>query len=156
MDKRKGYYDSTDLKLDKELKMETMRFLLEKSMEFIKLCDEFNELDRLYLINHIIQLWKREMFVELTLKYNLPDFYVKILLLDIISNIRYIVIENFDIDQLQLSVKKYLAYKSKLNPEFAKIIQNQYKEYLKENYLDKMDETDDSRYNIVEAIYKKL
>ena len=65
-------------------------------------------------------------------------------------------VENMDIDQLQLSVKKYMAYKNKLNPTDMKSLQQKYKEYIKEQFLSEMDKESNPGYRILEMIYNKL
>lgn len=152
--KHKGYYAITDSKIDKELSKETVKFLFQTSKEYISLFDEFPDLQRDYLINHTLEFWKRE-HNGIVLQQDLPEVYVEVVLMDIILNIRYMTISNLNIDQLHLSVKKYLAYKSKLDDQLNKYLLEKYGNYLREEYLDKMGE-DDPRYNILQLITKKL
>lgn len=152
--KHEGYYAITDSKIDKELSKETVKFLLQTSKEYISLFDEFQDLHRDYLINHILEFWKKERN-GIILQQDLPELYVEVVLMDIILNIRYMTLSNLNIDQLHLSVKKYFAYKSKLDDQLNKYLQEKYGEHLRENYLNKMDEGD-PRYSILQLIIKKL
>lgn len=152
--KHEGYYAITDSKIDKELSKETVKFLLQTSKEYISLFDEFQDLHRDYLINHILEFWKKE-HNGIILQQDLPELYAEVVLMDIILNIRYMTISDLNIDQLHLSVKKYFAYKSKLDDQLNKYLQEKYGEHLREKYLDKMDEGD-PRYSILQLIIKKL
>lgn len=51
---------------------------------------------------------------DLSLRKDLPELYLKTVLIDTTLNIRYMPVDELDIDQLQLSVKKHFAYVSKL------------------------------------------
>ncbi|EDO18911.1 hypothetical protein Kpol_1023p82 [Vanderwaltozyma polyspora DSM 70294] len=154
INKHMGYYAVSDMKLDKELRKDTVKYLFEKSLEYVALFEKFDDLDRVYLINHIIQFWKNDMH-DMSLPNELPELYVKNLIMDITLNIRFIDVESLDIDQLQLSVKKYFAYKNKLKDTVLTEIQSSYTSYLRENYLCHLDK-DDSRYGILDQIIKKL
>ncbi|AGO14115.1 AaceriAER317Wp [[Ashbya] aceris (nom. inval.)] len=153
--KHRGYYASTESTIDVELRRNVVQFLFEKSMEYIKLFDEFQDLNRAYLINHVIQYLKMEHF-NLNIKEALPQLYVEVLLQDSILNIRYVTVESLDIDQLQLSVKKYLAYKARSEAPIAEQLGTRYGTYLQDNFLFKMDRNNDPRYAVLNAIIKKL
>ncbi|AAS52997.2 AER317Wp [Eremothecium gossypii ATCC 10895] len=153
--KHRGYYTSTENTVDIELRRNVVQFLFEKSMEYIKLFDEFQDLNRAYLINHVIQYLKHEHF-NLNIKEVLPQLYIEVLLQDSILNIRYTTVETLDIDQLQLSVKKYLAYKAKSETPIANQLATRYGTYLQENFLFNMDRNNDPRYVVLNAIIKKL
>ncbi|CCE65172.1 hypothetical protein TPHA_0K00380 [Tetrapisispora phaffii CBS 4417] len=154
--KHKGYFAISDSQTDKELKKETVQYLFKLSLEYINLFDKFNDLNRDYLINHVLQYWKKDdNLMGLDLVEDFSDIYIETILIDITMNIRYLLDEDLDIDQLQLSVKRYFAYKSKLRDELAKEVQKKYTESLRNNYLSKLDR-DDSRYTILSQLIKKL
>lgn len=157
INKQKGFYNIDDEKSKKELHLETVKFLYAVSMEYIELFDNFRDLKRDYLINHILQFWKEDKY-QVNLLESLPKFYINNLIVDITLNVRYMTIEEFDIDQLQLSVKKFLAYKNKLidNKPVLKNLTDSYKEYLNERFISKLVELDDPRAKTLELISKKL
>lgn len=155
--KQKGFYNIEDNESKKQLYLETVKFLYSTSMEYIELFDNFKDLKRDYLINHILQYWKDDKY-EVNLLTDLPKYYINNLIVDITLNIRYMTIEQFDIDQLQLSVKKYLAYKNKLidNKPISKELTDSYKDYLNERFVSRLVELDDPRANTLQLIIKKL
>ena len=155
INKHRGYYAVTDSKLDKELSRNVMEFLFAKSLEYISLFDNFTDLQRDYLINHVLQFLKEEHY-NVTLEKDLPDLYLKVLILDITLNIRYMSMENFEIDWLQLSVNKYFAYKNKTDEKLAKKLTSSYTEYLQDTFLSHIDKENDPRFKILAAIVKKL
>lgn len=155
INKHRGYYAVTDSKLDKELSRNVMEFLFTKSLEYISLFDNFTDLQRDYLINHVLQFLKEEHY-NVTLEKDLPDLYLKVLILDITLNIRYMSMENFEIDWLQLSVNKYFAYKNKTDEKLAKKLTSSYTEYLQDTFLSHIDKENDLRFKILAAIVKKL
>lgn len=93
---------------------------------------------------------------DLSLRKDLPELYLKTVMIDITLYIRYMPVEKLDIDQLQLSVKKYFAYISKLDSASVKSLKNEYRSYLQDNYLKKMNAEDDPRYKILDLIISKL
>lgn len=93
---------------------------------------------------------------DLSLRKDLPELYLKTVMIDITLNIRYMPVEKLDIDQLQFSVKKYFAYISKLDSTSVKSLKNEYRSYLQDNYLKKMNAEDDPRYKILDLIISKL
>lgn len=153
--KRKGYYAVADKTTNKELKKEVIEYLYKESQKYIELFDQFKDLQRDYLINHILQYWKSDHH-EISLKEEFPEYYLMNMFIDITLHIRYMTLENLDIDQLQLSVKKYIAYKSKLPEKDSKQLQTKYKDYIKSTFLDNIEEEEDSRVNILDLIVKKL
>lgn len=155
INKHKGYYVGSDRDFEKQLNKDAVEFLFETSMDYIRLFDDFEDLDRIYLINHVIQYWRQEHF-SINLETDLPEQSLDCVFLDLLLNIRYMTVENMDIDQLQLSVKKYMAYKNKLNPTDMKSLQQKYKEYIKEQFLSEMDKESNPGYRILEMIYNKL
>lgn len=155
MNRHKGYYDVSDPKTLKELRLDTTRTLFEKSMELISLFDEFEDLQRDYLINHVLEYWKNE-HEGIQLQNDIPQLHIDIIFLDITLNIRYMSRESLDVEKLQLSVNKYFAYKSRLDESSGKKIKEKYTEFIRENYLSKMSPETDESYNILELIAKKL
>lgn len=155
LDKHKGYYAITDAKIDKEATNALIQHLFEISMTFVKLFDDFPDLKRDYLINHVVQFWKEEHYGT-TLEREFPDLYLKLLIIDISLNIRYMDAEDLDIEKLQLSVNKYFAYKSKIGQDSSKALTSSYSEYLQDALLAKLNKENDPRYNIIGAIIKKL
>lgn len=153
--KQKGYYAVADKTTNKELKKEVIEYLYKESQKYIELFDQFKDLQRDYLINHILQYWKSDHH-EISLKEEFPEYYLMNMFIDITLHIRYMTLENLDIDQLQLSVKKYIAYKSKLPEKDSKQLQTKYKDYIKSTFLDNIEEEEDSRVNILDLIIKKL
>lgn len=153
--KQKGYYAVADKTTNKELKKEVIEYLYKESQKYIELFDQFKDLQRDYLINHILQYWKSDHH-EISLKEEFPEYYLMNMFIDITLHIRYMTLENLDIDQLQLSVKKYIAYKSKLPEKDSKQLQTKYKDYIKSTFLDNIEEEEDSRVNILDLIVKKL
>ncbi|CCK69385.1 snoRNA-binding rRNA-processing protein UTP6 KNAG_0C02740 [Huiozyma naganishii CBS 8797] len=155
LNKQKGYYAVSDKQTARAMNIETVEYLFTESVNYINLFDEFKVLSRDYLINHIIQYWRNEHY-SLTLKKDFPRLYAELLIIDITLNVRYMTVETLDIDQLQLSVKKYIAYNSKLEANVAKAIQTKYKTYIQERFIENMDAEDDPRTKILELIVKKL
>ncbi|CCF59900.1 hypothetical protein KAFR_0I01190 [Kazachstania africana CBS 2517] len=155
INKHKGYYPVSDGKIDKELNKDTVKYLFEKTNEYLSLFGEFKDLERPYLINHVLQFWKND-FNNVSLQEDLPELYAQTILMDVILNIRYMELAQLDIDTLQLAVKKYFAYKAKLGDVVMKSIQSKFKEFLQDTYLNNMDPENDERYNILGMIVKKL
>ncbi|KAG0669497.1 U3 snoRNP protein [Maudiozyma exigua] len=155
VNKHKGYYVGTDKDFERQLNKDAVEVLFTKSLEYIALIDQFKDLDRLYLINHVIQFWRNEHF-GINIETDCPELYLQTIYLDIVLNIRYMTVETLDIDELQISVKKYLAYFNKLDQSIRKSIQERYKEHLKETFLDEMKKENDSKFKILEMIYHKL
>lgn len=155
VNKHKGYYVGTDKDFEKQLNKDAVEVLFAKSLEYIVLFDQFKDLDRLYLINHVIQFWRSEHF-GINLESDCTELYLQTIYLDIILNIRYMTMESLDIDELQISVKKYLAYSNKLDQSIRKSIQQKYKDHIKETFLNEMEKQNDSRFRILEMIYNKL
>ena len=153
--KQKGYYAVTDKTTNKELSKEVIEYLYKESQRYIELFDQFKDLQRDYLINHILQYWKSDHY-NLSLREDFPAYYLKNMFIDVTLNIRYMNLDNLDIDQFQLSVKKYIAYKHKLSEEDAKRLQSVYKEYIQKTFIDKMNKEEDSRVKILDLIVKKL
>ncbi|AET39179.1 snoRNA-binding rRNA-processing protein UTP6 Ecym_4100 [Eremothecium cymbalariae DBVPG len=153
--KHKGYYSLMDSKLDKELSRNALEFMFENGMEYIKLFDQYPDLNREYLIHHVIQYFKIEHY-DITLESELPQLYISLVLQDIVMNIRYMTVDELDIDQLQLSVKKYISYKSKCDGDLIKHLRILYTSHLQEQLLFKLDKDQDPRYNILNNILKKL
>lgn len=155
INKYKGYYDISDSVTLKELKLETTSTLFEKSMELISLFDNFKDLHRDYLINHVLEYWKNE-HENILLKDDLPELNDGIIFLDITLNIRYMQVESLDVDQLQLSVKKYFAYKSKLDESSIKKVKEKYSEFIRDRFITKMSSENNESYHLLETITKKL
>ncbi|AMD21621.1 HFL235Wp [Eremothecium sinecaudum] len=154
--KRNGYYSNSDSKLDLELKRNALEFVFKLSLEYIKLFDSFEDLNREYLIHHVVQYLKNLQFDDITVENSMPDIYVQVLIQDIVMNIRYMTPETLEIDELQLSVKKYLAYKSKCSSENVKKLSTAYTSYIQDRFLFEMSKSEDPRYRILNAIVKKL
>lgn len=155
INRQKGYYAVSDKETNKELRKECVEFLYKESQRYIELFDQFKDLQRDYLINHILQFWKLDQY-DLSLTTEFPEFYLNNLFIDIILNIRYMTVETLDIDQLQLSVKKYIAYKSKISESDSKQLQNKYKNYIQDTFIDNMNKEEDPRTKILDLIVKKL
>lgn len=151
--KHKGYSavtaDSTAL--DKDIANETTTYLFDISREYIQLFGQFPDLYRDYLINHILQFWK-----DSNLQSTHPELYVEMVFTDVTLNVRYMSVENLDVDQLQLAVKKYFAYKPKLGQQAVKTLRSQFAEFIRDSYLEKMDPENDPRHKILQLIVKKL
>lgn len=155
INKHKGYYIDTDAKFEKQIKQDAVAFLFDKSMQYISLFDQFQDLDRAYLVNHLVQFWKNDHF-DIILETDCPELYSRLVYFDILLNIRYMTSQDLNVDELQLSVKKYLTYKNKLDEKIMKPVQAEYKEHIKETFLDSMDMDKDPRYKILEMIYSRL
>lgn len=155
MNKHRGYYAAIDSNMQKDLNRETVEYLIGKTRDYVTLFDQFHDLQRDNLINHVIQYWRNPRF-DVDISKEVPDFATELLLIDITLNIRYMTIATLDIDQLQLSVKKYIAYKSKLDQQTLKNLQAKYKAYLTETFISQLDSQDDPRFAILEAITKRL
>ncbi|CAI4038302.1 hypothetical protein SMKI_04G6440 [Saccharomyces mikatae IFO 1815] len=155
INKHKGYYAISDSKMNTELNQETLNYLFSQSTNYVQLFDKFSDLERDYLINHVLQFWKNDMY-DLSLRKDLPELYLKTIMMDTTLNIRYMPVEKLDIDQLQLSVKKYFAYISKLDSSLVKSLKSEYSTYLQDNYLKRMNAEDDPRYKILDLIISKL
>ncbi|CCH61352.1 hypothetical protein TBLA_0E02980 [Henningerozyma blattae CBS 6284] len=154
LNKHRGFYTmESGGQFDKELRVDTVVYLFKESMKYVELFCKFKDLDRIYLINHIIQYWKGEIF-DLTLKEVSLEKYIMIIFMDIINNIRFMEIEELNIEQLQLSVKKYMSYRTKNEGEREEL-KKMYSEYLNDNYLAKIS-PDDKRYGILDLIIEKL
>lgn len=153
--KHRGYYGITDAQMNKELLLETVKYLYEKSAEYITLFDQFEDLRRDYLINHVLEFWRQDHY-SISLQQELPQLYVDIIFMDTTLNIRFMPVTSLDIGQLQLSVKKYFAYKNKFNEETSKELHRRYSQYLQETYLDKLDKESDPRYETLQLIIRKL
>ncbi|CCC70614.1 hypothetical protein NCAS_0F01300 [Naumovozyma castellii] len=153
INKHKGYYAVSDDATNKELQKDALLFLFEKSTEYIKLFDAFTDLQRDHLINHVLQFWKNE--ISQPLQEQLADIYVSIIIMDITLNIRYMTLETLDVDQLQLSVKKYFAYKEKFNKKLVNSLHSRYRDYLQDTFLKNMEESD-PKFNILTMVVKKL
>ena len=130
--------------MNTELNQETLNYLFSQSTNYVQLFDKFSDLERDYLINHVLQFWKNDMY-DLSLRKDLPELYLKTIMMDTTLNIRYMPVEKLDIDQLQLSVKKYFAYISKLDSSLVKSLKSEYSTYLQDNYLKRMNAEDDPR-----------
>lgn len=153
--KNEGYFGVTDAKMNKELSVEIVKFIYEKSQDFIALFDHFEDLQRDYLINHVLTYWRQSHF-GILLQDDLPELYIDQMVTDITLNIRFMPAASLEVDKLQLSVKKYFAYKSKLDEKLAKDLQMIYSKYLREKFVENLDASDDPRYNTLQLIIKKL
>ncbi|CEP63689.1 snoRNA-binding rRNA-processing protein UTP6 LALA0_S09e00298g [Lachancea lanzarotensis] len=151
----RGYYAVTESKPDHELSIAMVSKLFKISLTYISLFDEFSDLKRDYLINHIIQFWRNNNY-DVRLDQELPDVYVKLLLLEITLNIRFMSVSQLDVDQLQLSVNKFTAYKGKVTGNIGKEIKASFVAYLQDKILTRLEEDHDPRYKIINAIIKKL
>lgn len=154
--KHKGYYAISDDKFEKEVSKETVEHLFKESMKIQDLFDKFTDLDRPYLIDHIIKYWKNDNLWNVNLQTEMPTLYTKNIFNDITLTIRYADSKNLSTEKLQLAAKKYMAYVSKMtNEELKKSLRIQFADYIREKFLSEMDK-DDKRYNILEMIIKKL
>ena len=153
--KQKGYYAVADKNTNKELRRAVIEYLYMESQKYIELFDQFKDLQRDYLINHVLQYWQSDHH-GISLKEEFPEYYLKNMFINITLYIRYMTLDNLDIDQLQLSVKKYIAYKSRLSEKDSKHLQTKYKEYNKRPFLYNIQENDDPRVKILDLIIKKL
>lgn len=153
--KHRGYYSLVDRQMNKELTLETVKYLYERSAEYIALFDHFQDLRRDYLINHVLEYWRQEHY-SISLPRELPELYIEITLIDATLNVRYMSVEDLDIEQLQLSVKKYFAYKNKLDESMSKELQKRYTAFLRERFVDKLDKENDPRYDTLQLITRKL
>ncbi|SCV03588.1 LAME_0H11628g1_1 [Lachancea meyersii CBS 8951] len=151
----RGYYAVTDSKPNHDLSVALVNKLFNYSLSYISLFSEFTDLHRDYLINHIIQYWKSNTY-NVRLDQELPDIYVKLLILEITLNIRFMDASQLDVDQLQLSVNKFTAYKGKVTERIGKEVRASFVEYLQDHILSKLEQDHDPRYKIINAIIKKL
>lgn len=152
--KHQGYYSITNSQVDQELSRNVLEYLYDRCIEYIQLFSEFQDLKREYLLNHIIQWLKKEHY-NVSIEKDLPEHYVELLLYDITLNIRFMPADNLDIDNLQISFKKFIAYKTKLDDVHAQKLTTLYADYLTQNYLANIDKSD-PKYTILNAIIKKL
>lgn len=153
--KHQGYYGVTDSKVDKELSKNVMEYLFERSMEYIQLFDQFKDLKRDYLVNKVLQ-WLKQGQYNINLEEDLPERYLELLIHDITLNIKYMSVDDLDIDALQMSFKKYYAYKMKLSStDLAQSLTILYSQYLTEHFLSNLKK-EDPKYEILNAIVKKL
>ncbi|KAL3233849.1 U3 small nucleolar RNA-associated protein 6 [Nakaseomyces bracarensis] len=156
LDKHRGYYAISDSNTDKELNREAVQFLFEKSLEIIALFDKFKDLQRDYLINHILQFWKEDHF-NVAIATELPELYTELIVLETTLSIRYMTAVDLDIDSLQISVRNYMAYKNKLKDENTrKLLQQKYKELLQTNFLSETNTNDEQKFAILKQIISKL
>lgn len=156
LDKHRGYYAISDAATDKELNKEAVQFLFEKSLEIIALFDKFKDLQRDYLINHVLQYWKEEHF-KVSLLAELPELYAELIVLETTLSIRYMTATDLNIDSLQISVRNYMAYKNKLKDENTKkLLQQRYKEFLQSQFLEDAAAEDDEKFVILKQIVSKL
>lgn len=156
VDKHRGYYAGSDLSIDKELNKEAVQFIFQKSLEIIALFDKFKDLQRDYLINHVLQYWKEEDF-NVSLVDELPELYAELILLETTLSIRYMTTSDLNIDNLQLSVRNYMAYKNKLKDATTKtLLQRKYKEFIQTQFLLDTVTEDDEKSVILKQIVSKL
>lgn len=151
--KRRGYFADTDVVYQKELDLATHNYLYDATKKYLLLFDEFEELDRPYLVNHIVQYWKN----RIENSQDVTDILVEITLIDILINIKYMPHVELDIDQLRLSVNKFIAYKSKLgDTSICDKVRHRYIAYLKENYLKPFADVEDPQAQVLQTIINKL
>lgn len=156
INKQKGYYANTDSSIDKELQKETVQYLYEKSLEIIQLFDQFKDLQRDYLINHVIQFWKNEHF-SVSVSNDMPEIYSDIIVTEVTLLLRYMDIKNLDYDKLQLSVRNYMAYKNKTKEEAnKKILQKKFKTFLESRFTENASDEEDNKLKILHQIIAKL
>ncbi|SCV01373.1 LAMI_0G11078g1_1 [Lachancea mirantina] len=153
--KHKGYYTTTELDSDMNLRVTQAEYLFKLTMSFIDLFDNFTDLRRDYLINHVVQFWKNSAFGEI-LQLKLKSAYVDLLIIDITLNIRYAELENLNTEDLQISVNKFIAYKYKLDDDVSSSLKKVFASYLQERFQSQKQEGEDARYGILNAIIKKL
>ncbi|CUS23467.1 LAQU0S10e01024g1_1 [Lachancea quebecensis] len=155
LERHRGYYAVIDSKPDADLNVAVVKYLFDISMSYIALFHEFPDLQRDYLTNHVLQYWKSNPY-DVQLDKAMPDFYVKLLTLEITLNLRFMDIEKLNVDQLQLSVNKFIAYKNKVSDELRRELTLSFVSYLQERILSRLDKDEDPRYKILNAIIKKL
>lgn len=154
--KHKGYYTTgSDKSFEKELNKDAVEFLFKETFRYIDLFDQFSDLDRAYLINHILQYWKNDIY-GISLEKDLPELFAKTIFMDITLNVRYMNLEDLDTDQLELAVRKYFAYRAKLEPRILSTVSEDFKAYFKKTFIDPIDEGNDPRFKVLNAIYQKL
>ncbi|SCU94389.1 LADA_0G08240g1_1 [Lachancea dasiensis] len=153
--KHRGYYASSGSAPDHELIVGSVSHLFNISLTYVSLFSSFSDLHRDYLTNHVIQHWKNNTY-NVKLEQELPDIYVKLLILDITLNIRFMSVDQLDVDQLQLSVNKFIAYNVKVSEGIKRKLKASYVEYLQDCILSKMNKEEDPRFKIINAIIKKL
>ncbi|CDO92083.1 unnamed protein product [Kluyveromyces dobzhanskii CBS 2104] len=152
--KHQGYYAVSNSQVDEELSRNVMAYLFDRSIEYIGLFSEFQDLKRGYLVNHVLQ-WLKDEHYNISLEKSMPDKYVELLLHDITLNIRFMPINEFNIESLQLSFKKYSAYTNKLDKTYTEQLTSLYSNYLTQHLLSNMDKSDE-KYAILNAIIRKL
>lgn len=131
--------------LHKSTLKSTFEFQYELSLQFLDIFNKFDDLDKIYLKNHVI-------------KYLLSNYSnkIKVLYLDITLLLKSIDIndEHFN-NYLQLSTKKYLKYKQNLKADDEKLkIKQLYQEFLTENFI--KNNTNEKLTQILNSIIKKL
>ncbi|CCH46381.1 U3 small nucleolar RNA-associated protein [Wickerhamomyces ciferrii] len=122
-------------------------FKYDISKEFLKIFDKFEDLNREYLVGHVVNYLLNNFNNELD-----------VLILDITLPLRNLSInsENF-IDNLQISTKKFIAYKGKLNSNDDKSqLKLKFSSYLIENFLQNDEIEDENIKQILHSIIKKL
>ncbi|SCV05652.1 LANO_0H12200g1_1 [Lachancea nothofagi CBS 11611] len=154
LNKHRGYYAVANSEPDHELILSQVNYLFNVSLSYIALFYDFTDLQGDYLTNHIVQYWRNSAH-NVNLEKELPEVYVKLLVLEITLNIRFKDVAQLDVDQLQLSVNRYIAYKGKVGESIGKQLRDSYITFLQDQILSKLNE-DDPRFNIISAIIKKL
>lgn len=131
--------------LQQQLDRTCFDYLSELTQQYIILVDNFSDLKREYIINGIINFYNNNY------SHNDPALMTLLLTLDI----RYATLEEFDVNALKVTIKKYTAFVAKNKNKNLKIkVQENIKTLLNEKYSSL--EPTDSRAGIVRTIIDSL
>lgn len=134
--KHRGYALESTAQEDQELVDSGKQHIIDLSLQYIKLFDKFTELNRIYLINHVVQY----------IYNNIQDENIEMCLVELTLDVRYMTVETFQDNLLQYSVKKYLSFVSKCkNTQYKKDVSLAYKDYLRTTFLDELSVNDPKR-----------
>ena len=121
-------------------------YLSDLTQQYVGLVDQFGDLNREYLINSMINFYNNNF------SHNDPELMSALLTLDI----RYVSIENFDINALKSAIKKYSAFVSKNKNKNLKLkVKENFINVIKEKYLSQL-EVSDPRVPVLRKIIESL
>ncbi|KAL6950036.1 hypothetical protein ACO0QE_000706 [Hanseniaspora vineae] len=134
--KHRGYALDATAQEDQELVASGKQHIIDLSLQYIQLFDKFTELNRSYLINHVVQY----------IYNNIQDENIEMCLIEMTLDVRYMTVENFQDSLLQYSVKKYLSFVAKCkNAQYKRDVSLAYKDYLRTTFLDELSVNDPKR-----------
>lgn len=121
-------------------------YLSDLTQQYVSLVDQFSDLNREYLINSIINFYNNNF------SHDDPELMSTLLTLDI----RYVNLENFDINALKNAIKKYSAFISKNKNKNLKLkVKENFTNIIKEKYLSQL-EVSDPRVPVLRKIIDSL